>query len=587
MDRYEILGTLGRGGCGVVYSARHVHLEREVALKLLHRPLIHSQERMERFFREARVAAAVGNPHIVRVSDCGVSAEGIPFLAMELLEGVGLEVLLEDDQALPVERALGITLQILDGLQAAHDTGVVHRDLKPENILLTRSPLDDRDFVKLVDFGVSKVLKDPREAKQLTGTGVLLGTPRYMAPEQFQGARSVDHRADLFAVAVVLYQMLSGILPFKGHSPLELAHRASTEAPRPLSQYAPHVPAALISVVEQGLAKNPDERFANAASFAQALRAVWDGAPAPTTPAPTTSAGGTLAGMPPPQPSPTEEEPRSTIPTSEPLLFDDDEDQTEQSAVELPPARPEVVDSGAAPWQDEDGTERSSAWVEGPALRDGSLTPPPVSTPPSPVSTSPSPVSTSPPSFASPASVAPSTPPLSFSSSSAAVAPVASSDGLSRRWTLIIVVAGALSLLLGLVIGFFVFTASWLDGDEGASRGAVDAEVSLVEGGVERAAVEAVVERSEVAACCQPGQSHRLVFEGHVAPPGFGSQRLTQFRPRPEMRVPSRVVQCCADAFRAAIPPGWNPGASGIFTLELELSACSEGNRFAPLPQAR
>jgi serine/threonine-protein kinase len=271
VDRYEIVATLGSGGCGVVYAARHIHLDQTVALKLLHKNLVGSPERVQRFFREAKAAAAVGNPHIVRVSDCSTTDDGIPFLAMEFLKGVVLADLVDDEQALPLERALEIVYQVLDGLSAAHAAGVVHRDLKPENIFLVPDPETGDDFVKILDFGVSKIVTGGLD-QTITNTGALLGTPRYMAPEQFKGAHSVDHRADLFAVSVVLFQMLTGVLPFEGDSPLALAHRAATQPPRPLHELAPHVPEAVCEVVLRGLAKKPEERWQSAQDFAEALR---------------------------------------------------------------------------------------------------------------------------------------------------------------------------------------------------------------------------------------------------------------------------------------------------------------------------
>lgn len=271
VDRYEIVTTLGSGGCGVVYAARHVHLNQTVALKLLHRNLITSEERVERFYREARASAAVENPHVVRVSDCGVTPEGVPFLAMEFLKGVVLENIIEGTDGMPLAQAVDIGLQLLDGLDAAHSSGVVHRDLKPENIFLVPDSKSGKDLVKILDFGVSKMVTGTSE-KVLTSTGALLGTPRYMAPEQFRGARNVDHRADIFAAAVVLFQMLSGKLPFEGDNPLVLAHRAATQPPRPLHELTPGLPDDVCGVIYQGLEKDPEERWQNARAFAEALR---------------------------------------------------------------------------------------------------------------------------------------------------------------------------------------------------------------------------------------------------------------------------------------------------------------------------
>jgi len=244
VDRYEIIGHLGGGGFGVVYAARHTHLNQTVALKLLRPDLAGSAEAVERFFREARAAAALGNPHIVEILDCGMTHTQQHFISMELLEGLG----------------------------AAHGAGITHRDLKPANIFLCRgAPGVEGDFVKILDFGASKVQAHALQ-KALTATGAWIGTPAYMSPEQFLGARDVDHRADLYAVSVVLYEMLADTLPVLASTAAEMATRVLSSPPRALAEHRPELPSALCAIVERGLAKDPEARYPDAASYAAALR---------------------------------------------------------------------------------------------------------------------------------------------------------------------------------------------------------------------------------------------------------------------------------------------------------------------------
>ena len=288
LDRYQVESLLGAGGFGAVYKARHVHTDALVALKVLKRHLGADPGMVERFLREARAAAAVGSDHIVRVLDAGQSAEGTPFLALELLEGVDLKDLATNEAPLPAMRVVLLCLQVLDGLEAAHKKGIVHRDMKPANAFVVRKVDDrgtDKDFVKLLDFGISK-MKAEGGTSGLTMTGVAMGTPSYMAPEQFFDARSVDARADVYSVAVMMYELLSGRLPLDASSYAELIVKVRTESPLPLTQIAPSVPKALADAVMVGLAKEKEQRWGSAKEFNQALRASM-GLPLPgSTPIP-------------------------------------------------------------------------------------------------------------------------------------------------------------------------------------------------------------------------------------------------------------------------------------------------------------
>lgn len=272
VDRYEVLAQLGQGGFGAVYRARHAVLGTEVALKVLWPERAEDPEAVERFLREAKTAASIGSPHIVHVGDAGTTADGVVFLAMELLVGHDLERELTTRERLPPHEALDILRQVLVALGAAHRRGIVHRDLKPANVFLVPGP-DGAPFVKLLDFGVSKV----KGQRSLTASGVALGTPQYMAPEQLEGAREIDGRVDLYAAGCMLYEMLSGRVPFEGTSIDVLVRRLAGEKPPELRSMAPHVPEALALVTHRALAFDRDARFASAEAMADALLAAEDG----------------------------------------------------------------------------------------------------------------------------------------------------------------------------------------------------------------------------------------------------------------------------------------------------------------------
>jgi serine/threonine-protein kinase len=208
--KYELVRVIGRGGMGSVFEARHVALGRPLAIKFLRPDVADERDVIERFFREARVASALAHPRIVDVFDVGWTDDGLlPWFAMELLEGRSLAEEMSTTRQLPAVRATSIASQVLDALEAAHARGIIHRDLKPENVFLIRHGIEDE--VKVLDFGISKVM-----AKRITVTGVVLGTPAYMSPEQARGARDIDHRADIYSAGAILFEMLAGRAPYEG-----------------------------------------------------------------------------------------------------------------------------------------------------------------------------------------------------------------------------------------------------------------------------------------------------------------------------------------------------------------------------------
>lgn len=291
VDRYAVLRRIGGGGMGAVYRARHTVLDQDVALKILHPRLAARHEVIERFVREARTAAALRDPRIVQVYDSGVTPDGTAFLAMELLQGEPLEALVERESPMQPGRAVPLVAEVLEVLALAHDRGVVHRDLKPANVFVLRDAAG-QESVKLLDFGISKTV-DAVEGVSLTQTGVLLGTPVYMAPEQVTNAKNIDRRADLYAAGVMLYEMLSGRLPHTGQHTAEILVRLMTEAPTPLATVAPGTNPALCAVVERAMARDPAGRFDDARSFAAALRAAVSAA----DPDPGRTAAGLAATM--------------------------------------------------------------------------------------------------------------------------------------------------------------------------------------------------------------------------------------------------------------------------------------------------
>ena len=262
IDRYRLEALIGVGGFGAVYRARHTMMDRCVALKLLHRAGGGGdEERAARFLREAQATVAIRHPSIVQTFDFGVTPGGERFLVMELLEGEDLQARW-DRGGLSGPDAIAIMADVLEGLVAAHAAGVVHRDLKPANIFLAS------DGVKILDFGISKMRTDA--GPSLTRTGVVMGTPLYMPPESFQGARDLDARADVYAVGAILYQLLSGRPPHHADTYERLVIQIATQPVRPLCAVAPNVPVEIGAAIDRALAPR-ERRWADASSFLAAL----------------------------------------------------------------------------------------------------------------------------------------------------------------------------------------------------------------------------------------------------------------------------------------------------------------------------
>jgi eukaryotic-like serine/threonine-protein kinase len=261
--RYLIRGLLGRGGMGAVYRAQHTELQKQVALKVLHRFMTTNQEVVARFEREAVAAGRLAHPGIVAATDFGLIEDGSFYLALEFIDGRSLSETLKSEGVLAPERALRIAFQINDALCAAHAAGVVHRDLKPDNVLLVRTD-EESDIVKVVDFGIAKVSLDEDQREGITRAGLVFGTPEYMSPEQAMG-KATDARSDLYGVGMLLYEMLAGASPFLAEEVTEMLRAQIQNAPPPLPE---HLPERLRETVLWLLAKDPEARPQSAEALA-------------------------------------------------------------------------------------------------------------------------------------------------------------------------------------------------------------------------------------------------------------------------------------------------------------------------------
>ncbi|TMQ08065.1 MAG: serine/threonine protein kinase [Deltaproteobacteria bacterium] len=265
-DKYKVTGILGSGGMGVVVAARHCELEKLVALKFIHEEVSSNEHITERFLREARAAARLRNEHVVDVLDVGRLPNGVPYIVMEYLEGQDLGQLVERRGPLEVADAVEYVLQVCEAMAEAHAQGIIHRDLKPQNLFLTTQQ-DGRPLVKVLDFGISKA----PFSQNPTSTSQAMGSPSYMAPEQIRSSRSVDARADIWSLGVILYQLLSNTLPFVGDTGPEVMFKVLSESPPPLASVRGGLPPALVIAIDRCLEKDRERRFANVAELAHEL----------------------------------------------------------------------------------------------------------------------------------------------------------------------------------------------------------------------------------------------------------------------------------------------------------------------------
>ena len=272
-EKYLVEEALGAGGMGEVYRARHLEMDRPVAIKFLHQRLVEDEAARARFQIEARAAVTLRHPNAVSVTDFGQTAEGCVYIVMELLEGRTLREILSREAPLETARAISIMLQASAAVAAAHEAGIIHRDLKPSNILVTQSA-DQPAVVKVLDFGIAKFAldEDEEEAATLAQTNSVIGTPRYMSPEQNSGAE-LTPAADVYSLGVILYEMLSGMVPFSGATPPEIAEKHANLPPHSPREIVASIPEDVERIVLHALEKQPSARPATAGEFRSDLLA--------------------------------------------------------------------------------------------------------------------------------------------------------------------------------------------------------------------------------------------------------------------------------------------------------------------------
>ena len=268
--KYRVERVLGQGGMGIVVAAVHLQLRQRVALKFLLPQALKSPEMLARFAHEARAAARIRSEHVARVVDVGSLETGVPYIVMEYLEGGDLADYVAKRGPLPIEHAVELILEACEGLAEAHSLGVVHRDLKPANLFLARSP-DGTACLKILDFGISKIISPDEPEFHMTQTGAIVGSPYYMAPEQMRSSRTIDARADVWSLGVILYELVSGRVPFDATTLPQLCGMVLSDPPPALDQWRADVPPRFQELVSHCLEKEPGMRFQSVADLALAL----------------------------------------------------------------------------------------------------------------------------------------------------------------------------------------------------------------------------------------------------------------------------------------------------------------------------
>src|SRR5665213_1353190 len=270
IGNYKITAKLGEGGMGVVYLAEHPVIGKKVAMKAIHPELSKNSDVVSRFITEAKAVNQIGHEHIVDIADFGNTSDGEFYFVMEYLQGESLSDRLKREKQIPIGQAMSIGAQIADALNASHQQGIIHRDLKPENIFLcTRG--GSRDFVKVLDFGLAKLTQNDQKVTHKTRTGSVMGTPYYMSPEQCEGKTEIDYRADIYSLGVLIFEMLTGKVPFGGEGYGEIIVKRVTMPPPSVRSIVPDLPEYLDLLLYRVLAKDRDQRFQTMSDLREAL----------------------------------------------------------------------------------------------------------------------------------------------------------------------------------------------------------------------------------------------------------------------------------------------------------------------------
>jgi eukaryotic-like serine/threonine-protein kinase len=310
-EKYKITRLIGEGGMGAVFEGENLLISRRVAIKVLHAAMAMNEQTVERFQREARAAGRIGNDHILEVLDLGKLPNGDHYMVLEYLDGEPLNGRIQRLGKMSPEQVAPLMTQVLAGLGAAHDAGIIHRDLKPDNLFVLREKAGQKDYVKIIDFGISKFnpLSGDDAQKKMTQTGAIMGTPYYMSPEQARGSLEADGRSDLYSIGVIIYEAVTGQVPFDGQTINELMFAIALNDPRPIEEFAPDIDPAFKLIVQKAMNKDKDARYQSAAEFADDLRAWMAGKALPVATALDSGSAG-------PRPTPTATTAAAAVPAT-------------------------------------------------------------------------------------------------------------------------------------------------------------------------------------------------------------------------------------------------------------------------------